>query len=217
MPCPQAARRRDRRLGRARARDGARDMTATCSRVAAEQLPARTAGFPPAAGKLAASARGCMSPALKKFCGRPSATPDPAVTSLRCAHAAPIASRSSSASASTTTYATPSDAELIECAPDRLRALADCFVFDQANLPLRLSAEDAHEVRVRHRRQRMMPHRRVGEQRIADEQVALVDGASRSRETRGTRSSTARRARRADCRRPGRCCPRQWNRRSSNT
>jgi hypothetical protein len=58
--------------------------------------------LPPAAGSFAASSRAGSNPCRTKFCGKPSATPDPAVTSASSAQAAPIAIRSSSRNASTT-------------------------------------------------------------------------------------------------------------------
>ena len=42
----------------------------------------------------------------------------------------------------------------------------------------RLPAEEADEVRVGHRRERVLRHRRLGEQRVADEEVPAVDRAA---------------------------------------
>ena len=55
---------------------------------------------------------------------------------------------------------------------------------DQTDLALDLLLQHAHQVGIGHRRQRMIAHARLGEQHVADEQMALVDGAAVGRERR---------------------------------
>ena len=73
-------------------------------------------------------------------------------------------------------------------------AEADRVVADQADPRRRLALQHAHEVRVLHRRERMVLHPRFVQQRIADEQVAAKDRAAVLRECRARdREAAARR------------------------
>jgi transposase InsO family protein len=77
-----------------------RRMYATCARVAVEQAPEMTAAAPCTGGRRLASCALCSSPARRKLSGKPSATPEPPVTSVPSESAAPGVRRSSSLTAS---------------------------------------------------------------------------------------------------------------------
>ena len=77
-----------------------RRMYATCARVAVEQAPEMTAAAPCTGGRRLASCALCSSPARRKLSGKPSATPEPPVTSVQSESAAPGVRRSSSLTAS---------------------------------------------------------------------------------------------------------------------
>ena len=79
-----------------------------------------------------------------------------------------------------------------------------------------LPRQHAHQVRVAHRRQRMVLHAALVQQRGADEQVALVDGARIGGEGRAGDARSRSRARRPARRRPGRYCRRRCCRRWSS-
>ena len=69
----------------------------------------------------------------------------------------------------------------------RMGARSDGGVIDEADLAPALALHHAHQVRVVHRRQRVVAHAAVAEQQVADEQVALEDGAPVLRKRRAHR------------------------------
>ena len=94
------------------------------------------------------------------------------------AAAAPRANRSASVMASTTTNRS---AGALRCCSRAWRiagvALSDDFMMDQRDLAAGLAPKHAHEVRIGHRCQRVLGHAGFGEQQIADEKVAQVNGS----------------------------------------
>ena len=76
----------------------------------------------------------------------------------------------------------------------RRRALRQRVVADEAHLAPRLRLQHAHEVGVRHRRERMVLHAGLGQQHVADEQVAAADGAPGLGERRAGDREVRRRA-----------------------
>ena len=75
-----------------------------------------------------------------------------------------------------------------EAFADCLGAARDRFVIDQTHPALDLTLQDAHEVRVGHRRQRVVPHAALVEWNVADEEMALEERCGGSREKRDRRS-----------------------------
>jgi len=71
-----------------------------------------------------------------------------------------------------------------ELGPDRFGTAVHHGPGDQADAAPRLAPEHADEIRVAHRRQRVVAHRRIRQQFTADEQVAEVDRALVDRERR---------------------------------
>ena len=97
---------------------------------------------------------------------------------------------------------------------------------DEADAPRRASAgalgrelrlEDADEVRVGHRRQRMVAHADSRKQNVADEEMALEDGARVVGESRRRDRERAAELVHQRLERPDRCCRAASNRRSSRT
>ena len=75
---------------------------------------------------------------------------------------------------------------------DRHGTLLDDGVGDEAHRAIGLPRQHAHQVGVGHRRQRMVLHAALVEQRAADEQIALIDAARIRRECRtGKREAAA--------------------------
>ena len=66
-------------------------------------------------------------------------------------------------------------AQLAEPRADRGRTLVDHGMRQQPDRPPALPLQHPHQVAVRHRRQRMVAHVAVGEQLVADEQMAQID------------------------------------------
>ena len=69
-------------------------------------------------------------------------------------------------------------AQLREPRPDRLGALVDHRIGHQPDRRPALALQHRDQVAVGHRGQRVVAHVGVGEQLVADEQVALIDGAA---------------------------------------
>ena len=142
------------RQARMRFRD--RPRPARCEAV--EQEPHSTTAGPLRDGlSLGLFRQACRR--ARKFSGRPSAMPEPPVTSLWPASAAPSAIRSLSATASATTSRTPCR----RFGRRRRRASAwlrraRCRAATSPTSPLRLQAQPAADVGVGHRRERMLLH-----------------------------------------------------------
>ena len=92
--------------------------------------------------------------------------------------------RSVSATASTTTWRTPSAASLSSASRKDARTGLHLLQRDQPDLVRGLARQHAHQAGVGHRVQRMMAHAGVRQQHIAHEQVAEEDGAAVLRERR---------------------------------
>ena len=75
-------------------------------------------------------------------------------------------------------------AQRLDAPADRLGPLRDDAVVDQADAAaargIQLRLHHPHQVGIGHRRQRMVLHRAVRQQHVADEQVALEDRCARS-------------------------------------
>ena len=176
--------------GRARSAGCRSAIRATCWRVAAEQLPASTAGLPPAAGSFAASVRGCIRPAgeevlrqSERDAGAGGHERRDRRTPRRC-HQVLVGERVDDRD----TRCRPAR-ERVETRTDRRRTAAHgARSSTSPTLRCVCRAQHAHEVCVGHRRERVILHRRFGQQHVADEEMALVDGAAVLRETPGRRS-----------------------------
>ena len=107
--------------------------------------------------------------------------------------------------------------EVGEPAGDRARARLDGGQLDQPDRRPHLAAKHSHQIRVAHRRQWVMAHRRIGEELIAHEQMAGVDRTRQRRIGRARNREGALQPARAARRSPGRCCRRRSSRRSSST
>ena len=129
-----------------------------------------------------------------KFRGRPSAMPEPPVRSGASASAAPIATRSASAMASTMTRRSPLAAGGGERRADGGGARRRRRPGDQADRLLGLASEPAADVGVGHRVQRMVLRPDFVEQPVVDEEVALIDGAADRRKGRAGDDASRRRA-----------------------
>ena len=99
---------------------------------------------------------------------------------------------------STIAAACPSARKPCQAQTGDRRAVIDVRKRNQPDGAPALPAEDANQVGVCHRRQRMMPHRRLGEQFMPHEEVSLVDRALQGRirrtgdgEIAGTSASSA--------------------------
>src|SRR5207237_572488 len=68
--------------------------------------------------------------------------------------------------------------ELFEPRDDRLCTEPYDFEWNERYRPRRLLREDTQKIRIGHRRERMTRHRRLGQELVADEQMASIDRAS---------------------------------------
>jgi hypothetical protein len=72
---------------------------------------------------------------------------------------------------------TPCGPQRVDARADGRLALRHGLVVDQSDLAARLCLHHAHQIRICHRRERVVLHAGFVEQHLADEQVALEDGA----------------------------------------
>ena len=175
------ARGRRARLSGSRRKDGrCACQRATCPLVAVEQLPDRTAAVPCTRGSVrprrrARAARPCGS-------GRPCRGRCPSRPSPGAGRRRPrrwCADRRRPARRRRRCRRRPAAGAAMPRA-HRSRAFGNRRVADQADLAPRLAAQHAHQVGVRHRRERMILHAGFGEQLVADEQVAAGRWCGRS-------------------------------------
>ena len=119
------------------------------------------------------------------------ASPEPATTNRCSRTAAASTCRSASWIASATTKAVPSRCSALQPLAHRRLAAAHRGVLEQPG-PLRaqLRLQHPHEVGIGHRRERVVAHRAVGQQQVANEEVALEHRAAvlreRGRDDHGT-------------------------------
>ncbi len=86
--------------------------------------------------------------------------------------------RSVSATASTITWRTPSAASLSSAARKVAEPACTCFSAHEPDLVRGLPRQHAHQARIGHRVERVVAHVRIGQQQVADEQMAEEDGAA---------------------------------------
>ena len=168
--------------------DAAHSSRSTCARVAGEQEPDSTAAAPPTGGKSPSAARVASRPARRKFSGRPMRGARAAGDQREVGTAprpAPQIARPRSHQRSRRRM--PGGAARRRRCGSR-RSLPHVGIGHQPDRCLRLPAQHAHEVGVRHRRQRMIAHRANPTAALADEQVAADRSSGRSPGKPGRRS-----------------------------
>ena len=159
-----------------------RRNSATCALVACEQLPETIALNPFTAGSDAASPDGGDGEVARQADRQARAGADQRQVANRLAEAVQVVVVDRVGDRDRDAFAPQG----VEARPDRRGRSAGRAVIDEADAagraPVRprrreLRLQDADEVGVGHRRQRMVAHAALGEQHVADEEMALEDRA----------------------------------------
>ena len=152
-------------------------MTATCSLVATEQLPDTTARRPVIAGRSPRVALRAQEFALAKVLGQAQRGAGAAGDQGQVGAGRRRLPQDRRPQSRRRSHSCSRFAQRSKRSTHGGCTAGDDAIIDEPHFPRVWRLHHAHEIGVRHRGERMIPHARFGQEHVADEEVALVDRA----------------------------------------